>query len=95
MQLVEQAKIGLDDADAVEKIAPELRDMKILKGFDGNDRPILVEKKNRITLRHLLSHTGELVSKEIWRGVILTICSRFWIHILQSGNQEVWIPSWN
>jgi hypothetical protein len=33
--------------------------VKILKGFDGQDKPILVEKKTRITLRMLLSHTGE------------------------------------
>ena len=58
MQLVEQGKLALDDADLVEKVAPELRDMKILKGFDAQDKPILVEKKNRITLRMLLSHTG-------------------------------------
>jgi CubicO group peptidase (beta-lactamase class C family) len=32
--------------------------VKILKGFDENDKPILVEKKNKITLRMLLSHTG-------------------------------------
>lgn len=64
MQLVEQGKIALDDADAVEKISPELRDVKILKGFDGDDKSILVEKKNRITLRHLLSHTGEFGEKK-------------------------------
>ncbi|TVY65742.1 Acyltransferase mokF, partial [Lachnellula suecica] len=58
MQLVEQGKLGLDDADAIEKIAPELRDMKILKGFDEQDKPILVEKKTRITLKHLLTHTA-------------------------------------
>jgi hypothetical protein len=34
--------------------------MKILKGFNGNTgEPILVQKKNRITLRMLLSHTGK------------------------------------
>lgn len=36
--------------------------MKILKGFDENDKPVLVEKKNKITLRMLLSHTGTFYS---------------------------------
>lgn len=51
MQLVEQGKLSLDDADLAEKLCPELKDVKILKGGK------LVEKKNRITLRHLLSRT--------------------------------------
>ncbi|EHL01150.1 hypothetical protein M7I_2843 [Glarea lozoyensis 74030] len=59
MQLVEQGKFKLDDADIVDKYAPELRDMKILKGFDETTgEPIMVAKKNRITLRMLLSHTA-------------------------------------
>lgn len=62
MQLVEQGKLRLDDADQAEKLCPELAAVKIIKGYDENDKPILVEKKNRITLRMLLSHTGELIS---------------------------------
>lgn len=58
MQLVEQGKLGLDDADLAERLCPELKSVKILKGFDENDRPILVEKTKRITLRMLLSHTA-------------------------------------
>lgn len=58
MQLVEQGKLILDDADFAEKLAPELKRAKILKGFGDDDKPILVEKKNRITLRMLLSHTA-------------------------------------
>jgi CubicO group peptidase (beta-lactamase class C family) len=58
MQLVEQGKLTLDDADLAEKLAPELKRAKILKGFGEDGKPILVEKKNRITLRMLLSHTG-------------------------------------
>lgn len=51
MQLVEQGKLSLDDADLAGKLCPELKEVKILKGGK------LVAKKNRITLRHLLSHT--------------------------------------
>ena len=57
MQLVEQGKLSLDDADSLEKILPELKDVKILKGVDEKGRPELVEKKKRITLRMLLTHT--------------------------------------
>ena len=59
MQLVEQGKLSLDDAEQVGKIAPELVRAKVLKGFDENDKPILVEKERGITLRMLLSHTGK------------------------------------
>lgn len=58
MQLVEQGRLSLDDTDQVEKLCPELAKVKILTGFDENDKPILVEKKKKITLRMLLSHTG-------------------------------------
>lgn len=54
MQLVETGLLGMDDADLVERLCPELREVKVLQQ-DGR----LVEKKRRITLRMLLSHTGE------------------------------------
>lgn len=60
MQLVEQGKLHLDDPDAIERICPELRDAEILKEVDPEGHPIFVKKKNRITLRMLLTHTGEL-----------------------------------
>ncbi|KAK9454025.1 beta-lactamase family protein [Dipodascopsis uninucleata] len=53
MQLVEQGILVLDDADQVEKLAPELKAVKVLEE-DGT----LVEKRNRITLRMLLTHTA-------------------------------------
>ena len=57
IQLVEQGRLVLDDAEFVERIAPELKDVKVLEeGPDGS--LILVEKKKGITLRMLLSHTG-------------------------------------
>lgn len=59
MQLVEQGRLALDDADMVGKVLPELKNVKILKGFSADGKPELVEKKNRITLRMLLTHTGE------------------------------------
>lgn len=60
MQLVEQGKLALDDCDQIEQICPELKNIKILKSVDANGKPELVEKKNRITLRMLLTHTGRI-----------------------------------
>ena len=62
MQLVEQGKLSLDDAELVGKLAPELKKARILDGFDEKDRPVWKEKKTDITLRHLLSHTCEFLS---------------------------------
>lgn len=53
MQLVEQGKLHLDDGDEIEKLLPEFKDLKVLQK-DGK----LVEKKRKITLRMLLTHTG-------------------------------------
>jgi CubicO group peptidase (beta-lactamase class C family) len=54
MQLVERGVLALDDSNMVEKLCPELRDVKVLES-DGK----LVEKKRGITLRMLLTHTGK------------------------------------
>ena len=53
MQLVEKGVLALDDVQLVERLAPELRDVKVLRD-DGT----LEEKKRGITLRMLLTHTG-------------------------------------
>jgi ribosomal protein S11 len=56
MQLVEQGKLHLDDGDEIEKLIPELKDVKVLQK-DGK----LVEKNKNITLRMLLTHTGKFL----------------------------------
>ncbi len=61
MQLVEQGKLALDDADLVEKHCPELKHVKIIRGIDKNGKAETVDKKNRITLRMLLNHTGKFI----------------------------------
>ncbi|KAF1846991.1 beta-lactamase/transpeptidase-like protein [Cucurbitaria berberidis CBS 394.84] len=53
MQLVEQGKLSLDDGDEIERLVPELKDIKVLQK-DGT----LVDKKRKITLRMLLTHTA-------------------------------------
>ncbi|GAD91962.1 beta-lactamase family protein [Paecilomyces variotii No. 5] len=57
MQLVEQGKLALDDVALVERLAPELRDVKVLQE-DASGNLTLVEKERGITLRMLLSHTA-------------------------------------
>jgi CubicO group peptidase (beta-lactamase class C family) len=54
MQLVEQGKLSLDDSNEIERICPELKEVKVLQE-DGT----LIEKARGITLRMLLTHTGQ------------------------------------
>ncbi|KAG5355066.1 Acyltransferase LovD [Yarrowia sp. B02] len=56
MQQVEKGLIDLDDADKVEELVPELKDIKLIQKVDG--KLTLVPKKNRITLRMLLTHSA-------------------------------------
>jgi hypothetical protein len=56
MQLVEHGNLRLDDSDQVEKLCPELSNIKVLQE-DGS----LVEKENCITLRMLMTHTGKYI----------------------------------
>jgi CubicO group peptidase (beta-lactamase class C family) len=53
MQLVEQGVLKLDDGAQVESFCPELKDIKVLR-LDGT----FEEKKTKITLRMLLTHTA-------------------------------------
>ncbi|KAK4540125.1 hypothetical protein LTR36_009790 [Oleoguttula mirabilis] len=56
LQIVDKGLFGLDD-DVSEKL-PELGGQKIIEGFGEDDKPILVDRKNAITLRHLLTHSA-------------------------------------
>ena len=56
LQAVEQGVIGLDDD--VSPTIPELGELGILNGFDKDDKPILEERKEKITLRSLLTHSS-------------------------------------
>lgn len=53
MQLVQQGVLKLDDGEHLETLCPEFKDLKVLQP-DGT----LEEKKNKITLRMLLTHTA-------------------------------------
>lgn len=78
MQLVEQGKLRLDDGDEMEKLVPELKETKVLQK-DGS----LVEKKRKITLRMLLSHTGTSDPYELEVFLLTTENSWLWILVLQ------------
>lgn len=49
MQIVEKGLIQLDDD--VRPLVPELASAQIIRGFDGNDKPILEDNDTPITLR--------------------------------------------
>ncbi|KAK4561290.1 hypothetical protein LTR86_004607 [Recurvomyces mirabilis] len=59
LRVVEKGLIGLDD-DAGKHL-PVLAKQPIFKGFDENEKPILDERKNPITLRKLLTHSAGTV----------------------------------
>lgn len=65
MQLVEQGKADLDSADQLEKYVPEMKSVQILEG--GKFR----EKKNRITLRMLMTHVSSCFIGSDKREVLL------------------------
>ncbi|KAH7232497.1 beta-lactamase/transpeptidase-like protein [Fusarium solani] len=70
LQLVENGTIGLDDD--VTDFLPTLKQQRILKGFKADGEPILEDRTNPITLRHLLTHsagTGYDFSNEVLRRV--------------------------
>ncbi|MCJ1264128.1 hypothetical protein MMC22_003999 [Lobaria immixta] len=60
LQLVEKGALALDDADQLEELCPELKKIRILEKVDESGKGYFVDKKNRITLRMLLTHTAGL-----------------------------------
>jgi CubicO group peptidase (beta-lactamase class C family) len=78
MQLVEQGQLHLDDGDEIEKLLPELKDIKVLQK-DGK----LVEKNKKITLRMLLTHTGRCWRADYSNQGLTQMYSWFRVHVLQ------------
>lgn len=63
MQLIEQGRIGLDQP--VGEYLPQLKEARVLEGFDADGQPILRPAKTAVTVRQLLTHTSGYVY-EIW-----------------------------
>ena len=47
MQCVDRGLIGLDDD--VTQVTPELKDIKLLTGFDEDDKPLLHNLQHKLT----------------------------------------------
>lgn len=58
LQLVERSQIAVDE-DLRPRL-PFLSEVQVLRGFDGDGRPILEDNHRPITLWHLLTHTSGL-----------------------------------
>lgn len=58
LQAVEKGLLSLDSEEDVTKYAPELQNIPILKEVTKDGEFVLVPKKNKITLRKLLTHTA-------------------------------------
>ena len=68
MQLVEQRRIGLDEA--LGTYLPELTSVQVLDGFDPDGAPRLRPPRRAITLRHLLTHTAGF-AYSLWNADLL------------------------
>ncbi|KAF2846258.1 beta-lactamase/transpeptidase-like protein [Plenodomus tracheiphilus IPT5] len=58
MQCVERGLFNLDEPKDVDRLLPEWKDPSILIGFNDDGTPIMQLAKEKITLRHLLTHTS-------------------------------------
>lgn len=65
MQQVEQGKLALDAPIAA--VLPQLRELKVLEGFDADGKPALWPARGAVTLRHLLTHSSGFVY-DMWNA---------------------------
>jgi hypothetical protein len=60
LQLVDQGLVSLDSEEDIRKHLPELANLQVLNGYEGDDgsKPIFGKQERGITLRMLMSHTA-------------------------------------
>lgn len=56
LQLFERGELDLDAPAA--KYAPQIAELQVIDGFDGNGDPVTRAPKREVTVRHLLTHTA-------------------------------------
>jgi CubicO group peptidase (beta-lactamase class C family) len=62
LQQVDAGLIGLDDAEGLDKILPELASLQVLKGYSDDGVALLERASANITLRMLLNHSSGMSS---------------------------------
>ena len=65
LQLMEQGKLDLDTP--ISAYAPELTELKVLRGFEADDTPIFENANRAPTARELMTHTAGYVY-EVWNA---------------------------
>lgn len=56
MQLVEEGRVALDEP--ARRLVPELGEVRVLEGFDADDRPLTRPPRSEITVGQLMLHTA-------------------------------------
>lgn len=67
---VEEGKLSLDDPKSIAKYCPELRNTPIIKNVSPDGAIELVPKKNKITLRMLLTHTSGFTYAHLNKNIL-------------------------
>jgi len=58
-QCIERGLFALESL--AEDFVPELKDLKILAGFDEEGNEIMIDRQKKVTVRHLLTHCGGFI----------------------------------
>ncbi|GJM29181.1 MAG: serine hydrolase [Cyclobacteriaceae bacterium] len=76
LQLYEQGLLGLDDP--LEWFIPAFKEMKVLDTFNQQDSSYTTEPaENKITIRHLLTHTSGITYGDFNPGKVMAVYSKF------------------
>ena len=85
MALVEEGRLDLD-APAAD-VCPELTDIQVLEGWDGDGEPRLRPPRTTITLRNLLTHTSGF-TYDLWNADTNRYIEQSGMASLRQGSRE-------